>query len=391
MYKTSLLLLPFLFLAGCSFALVPEATPTSTPPPFYTATLIATFTPRPSVTLAPPSITPTVEPLEGVVSSQVNVRSGPDQNRTSLGLLNYLTKVKIIGKDQSGKWWEIVYKDAPQGVGWVTASFIQFTGDAEKIPVVAAAPDSGTDNGQSQPATPDNSPTPTPRTATVTKQINVRSGPASAFSSLGLVDANTKVVLTGRNEINTWVQIEYPSGPDGRGWVAALYLQDSDLNGLPYYDNDGKLIFAPTPNANPGQPSQTPTPFLDAAPDGDSEEKPAVNEVLSSAGTGTIIYSSELSAPTGDDADWVAFTFDGPSNQSFYIYLRLDCTGNGGVTATLEKDGKPVPDTRQLVCGNYGLAMKVLGGQPYMLVLRADGSGGPLRFVSYTLKINAAQ
>jgi len=70
-----------------------------------------------------------------------------------------------------------------------------------------------------------------------------------------------------------------------------------------------------------------------------------------------------------------------------YLYVRLDCAGNGGVTATLEKDGQPVADARQLVCGNYGLAMKVLGSLEYMLVLRADGSGGPLRFVKYTLTI----
>ena len=60
---------------------------------------------------------------------------------------------------------------------------------------------------------------------------------------------------------------------------------------------------------------------------------------------------------------------------------------NGGVTATLEKGGQIVPDSKQMVCGNYNLVMKVLGGQEYMLVLRADGSGGPLRFVDYTLTI----
>jgi hypothetical protein len=68
--------------------------------------------------------------------------------------------------------------------------------------------------------------------------------------------------------------------------------------------------------------------------------------------------------------------------------MRLSCTGNGGVTATLEKDGLPVSEVPQLVCGNYDLAMKVLGGQTYLLVLRADGSGGPLRYISYTLTIS---
>ncbi len=371
-----------LSLGGCSVGPPSDQSLTPSPPPFFTATLMPTFTPRPSATSAPPTIAPTIAPLEGVAKSQINVRAAPDQNQASLGLLNYFSKLEIIGKDASGKWWQIIYKDSPSGVGWVTAAFVEFKGDADKVPVVdAPVPTTAPAAGATA------APTSGARTAVVTKNINVRSGPATANESLGMLEPNTTVALTGRNEIDTWVQIEFPAGSDGRGWVAALYLNDPNLNGLPYYDNQGKLIYAPTQDIDPGQPTLTPTALSAAAPDNDSAQAPAVRQVFSPDAAGVLTYSSELSAPTGDDVDWVAFTPYGPANQSTYLYMRLDCTGNGGVTATLEKDGKPVADSPQLLCGNYHLAMKVLGSQEYMLVLRADGSGGPLRFVAYTLTI----
>jgi uncharacterized protein YraI len=386
-------LLPILFslLAGCSFSLGPQETPTPTPVPFYTATLLPTFTPHPSATYAPPTITPTIQPLEATTNAQVNVRSGPDQTQPSLGLINFGTKVQIIGKDAAEKWWRIVYADTPSGVGWVSMGFITFNGDPDDVPVIDTNAQPPTP-APGETSAPTLSPTPKARTASVTEKINVRSGPATSNESLGMIEANTTVVLTGRNEINTWVQIEFADGPDGKGWVAALYLKDPDLKGLAYYDNQGKLIYAPTPDpfAGSGQPSPTPTGYIPAPPDNDSEDAPGVKQTLSSSGAGTLIYTSELSSPTGDDVDWVAFTLDIPANQSAYLYLRLDCTGNGGVTTTLEKDGQPVADTRQLMCGNYDLAIKVIGQQEYVLVLRADPSGDAIRYVSYKLTIEAS-
>ena len=350
-----------------------------------------TFTPRASVTSAPPTIVPTITPLEGTANTQINVRAAPDQNQASLGLLNYLTKVEIIGKDSSGKWWQIIYKDSPTGVGWVTAVYVQFTGNVDDIPVVQAAVPTlsvaqadNTPNPISSTAAPPSN----VRTAVVTKNINVRAGPATANASLGMIGPDVTVTLTGRDQINTWVQIEFPDGPDGKGWVAALYLKDANLNGLPYYDNQGKLIYTPTqPAVAPGQATLTATAPAAAALDNDSDEAPGVRQTFSPEGASALTYSSELSAPVGDDADWVAFTVSGPANESTYVYMRLDCVGNGGVTAMLEKNGKPVQDAKPLLCGNYDLGMKVLGNQEYMLVLRTDPSGGPLRYVKYMLTI----
>jgi len=100
-------------------------------------------------------------------------------------------------------------------------------------------------------------------------------------------------------------------------------------------------------------------------------------------------FSSDLSSPDGDGTDWIAFTPYEPTNQSTYVYFKLECSGNEGITARLEKDGVPVPDVKPLVCGNYDLAMKVLGGKEYVLVLSADGSGSLPRYTRYNLYVRS--
>lgn len=59
---------------------------------------------------------------------------------------------------------------------------------------------------------------------TLTIKVNVRSGPATTYDSLGQLDAGTVVQVTVRDAAGVWVQILYPAAPQGRGWVAAQYV-----------------------------------------------------------------------------------------------------------------------------------------------------------------------
>jgi uncharacterized protein YraI len=385
MHKLTALILLFILLTGCAASPVSTGSPTAPPPPFFTATLIPTFTPRPSLTPAPPTIAPTVAPVSGTTGAQVNARSAPDANASSLGLLPFGARVQAIGKDATGQWLMIIYPENTSTTAWVAAGYIQLeSGDASRLPVMQASlPALPASTPQ-----PEASPTSDARFATIKVTINVRSGPASAFESLGMIEAGKVVVLTGRNEINTWYRIQYPIGSQEVGWVAAAYVEGANLQGLPYYDNQGNLVYAPGEGNSPGQPTLTPTSFSPAGADADSEQNPAARLEFSPSGAESFSYSSDLSSPNGDDADWVAFIPYVPTSEAGFVYMRLKCDGNGGITATLRKDGLPVDAAPQLVCGNYGLAMKVLGGQEYLLVLRADGSGGPLRYISYTLTIS---
>jgi len=380
-------LITLLFLAACSAQPVSQVTPSVTPLPFSTATLAPTLTPRPSATLAPPTIAPTIAPISVSLTAQVNVRVAPDKNAVALGLLNYGSQVQVIGKNAGGDWWQIIYPENSTTTGWVTVTYAPLPDETvAKIPVVIVP-------ASTPVPAPNETPlalaTDTARTASLKAQIFVRLGPGQTYDSLGTLPAGTIVTLTGRNENNVWVQIQFEGGLDGKGWVAAAYLIGADLTGLPYFDNHGQLIFAPTAVANPGQPTPTPTAFSAATMDSDSEQNPSVRQKFSPDGTRELSFSSDLSSPSGDTTDWVAFTPYQPTNQSTYVYFKLACTGNGGITAVLEKDGLPVPNARQLVCGNYDLGVQVLGGQEYMLVLSADGSGSVLRYVSYTLSIKS--
>lgn len=80
--------------------------------------------------------------------------------------------------------------------------------------------------------------------------INVRSGPHVDYDLLGSLLAGTKVRAFGRSPGGEWVQIEFPSAPDGRGWVYAYYVQ---LSG------DVPVVVPPPTPTPPTTPTVDPT------------------------------------------------------------------------------------------------------------------------------------
>jgi uncharacterized protein YraI len=396
-----ILLIPLIFLAACSqVSPAEQSTPTQALPLFATATLVPTSTPRPTATAATPTPVPTIAPITALLINQVNVRIAPNKTALVLGLLNYGVSVQVIGKDQGGEWWQIIYPENSAATAWVSMAYVQMAEeDAKKIPVArdntpTAQPLAATSAPNTTPAAPlaaSATPAAAAHTAKVKAQIYVRSGPAQTFESKGLLNAGAVVTLAGRSQNNVWIQILFDGGVDGKGWVAAAYLDGADLQDLPYFDFQGAPLGVGTsaPGSPSGQPTLTATAFSPAAADADSEKNPGVRIKFAPDSAREFTYSSDLSSPSGDGIDWVAFTPYEPTNQSTFVYFKLECSGNGAITATLEKDGLPVPDSKTLLCGNYNLAMKVLGGAEYVLVLKADGSGGLLRYVSYTLRVKS--
>jgi hypothetical protein len=284
----------------------------------------------------------------------------------------------------------IVYPGSPSGTGWVSSSFVTVSGDTALLPATDAAVLVSPTDSPTPVAAPVSGAAPsTPgKTGVTTQEINVRAGPASTYQSLGLIPKNTNLVITGRNEMSNWLQIEYPAGSTERGWVAALYVQlQNGLDGLPYYDNQGNLKGFATPAATSG-PSPTVTIISPAAVDGDSRDAPAASVTFSPEQASAFTYSSDLSSPSGDSEDWIAFVPYSPNpGQATYLYMRLDCSGNGNISVELRTDGLPVADFQGLICGQYDVAVRVLGGKNYQLGLRADGSASELRYVNYTLKL----
>ncbi len=348
-----------LFVAACGTSELSTATPI---PP----TASPSETLRASATSLPPTLTFTPPPIEGTLSIQVNVRSGPGTSYDSLGLLNAGEKVQIISQDSQRKWYQIVYPSAPQGYAWVIAQYVQVAA-GDDIPLEAT-------------------PTPAGPTGRVLQRLNVRSGPGMTFDSLGLLEADTTVSLTGKNTTASWFQIDYSAGPEGRGWVTAQYVQTDAAGGLPVLDDYGTAVI---PNAaeTPSAPAMTLTPTIGPAfTDEDSQAAPAIRVNFSAVGTHRFVYSSQVSAPEGDAEDWVEFTPYAAGGTDARLLFSLSCSGNGTLTVELWQGGSSLSGWGTLECGDFEKLITLSASQPYQILLTPTAGKG-LRLVDYVLTV----
>jgi len=349
-----------------------SATPTlASPTPAPSQTSLPTSTPP------PPSPTATVTPVAGTVTAQINVRSGPNVSYSSIGILNRGDKIQIIGKDPSGGWYAILYPSAAQGHGWVLAVYIQ-AGDTAGLPVVALQ-----EGGSG-------------RTGRAIQTLNVRSGPGKDYAVLGMIQPDTVLLLTGKNETATWLQVEYAAGAGGKGWVTAAYVQTNDTASLPVLNASGiseAILGTPvTPGASgPTSVPITPTPTLGpASPDDDSSAAPAIQVAFSPSGSRQFSYTDEVSSPQGDTQDWITFTpYANLVGSPARVLFSLVCDGNGNLEVELWQDGAPLAEWGGLACGDQDIPLDLAAGTPYQLRLRA-ATGAGLQYVHYTLTVRNA-
>ena len=55
--------------------------------------------------------------------------------------------------------------------------------------------------------------------------LNVRRGPGTNYPVAGQLQQNDVVEISGKNADSSWLQIVYPTGTIGRGWISASYAQ----------------------------------------------------------------------------------------------------------------------------------------------------------------------
>lgn len=338
-------------------------TGTATGTPFVlTATFPVTFTPMPSGTPLPPSPPqPTVAPVEGISSTQINVRSEPSTVGHVLGIIPANTKVEIVGKDPAGNWWQILYTQGVDGKGWVTAQYVT-TAATPEVPVVGGD-GVNSNNGN---------------VAIIQQQINVRSGPGTSFNSLGTLNAQDVVNLTGKNANGTWLQISFPTGagPDGKGWVNAAFAQATGVENLPIITEAGEVVGTGTPTRIPFTPTPT---VLPAWPDNDSATNPIISVAFEPAGTRALIYNGDVSAPEGDTQDWIQFT---PYSRD--ILLEVTCIGSE-LNIELTPNGLTIPQTEGIRCGSK-MSIPTEPNLPIMIHIAAQPNGS-LKYTSYMIYI----
>jgi len=355
LFLTTLLI----FCTGCEVR-VQEITPATPTVAIITATLPPTLTPPPSETPLPSSPQPTTTAVEGTASTQINVRSEPSTVSDVLGIIPANTKVQIVGKDPGENWWQILYPQGKDGKGWVTAQYVTTAGKPE-VAVIGGGVNPNTGN-----------------MAIIQQQLNIRSGPGTDFNSLGTLNPQDVVSLTGKDANGAWLQIEFTSGPEGKGWINAAFVQAKDVDKLPIVTGSGEVIGTGTP-ANTAQP---PTPTVVPAPiDNDSAQAPSVNIIFSATGTSSSQYTSDVSSPSGDTDDWIQFT-------PFTHTVRIDlvCTSTGPVLIEVLQNSQPI---QSLPCGTNQVLV-TNAGMMYLLHIQAVPSD-TLNYIRYTITISSIQ
>jgi uncharacterized protein YraI len=266
------LVLLLALLSGCGLpglsAATPTPVPSDTPQPSPTASPTnspeptATFTAEPTL---PPTVMPTIEPMTAIANTSVTFRSEPRKGSDNIGGVYGNQAVKVIARNAAATWFYIIAPGAPGGMAWVLASAFTLQGDLTTLPIATFPEGSNTPILlppiiHTIPGTPLplNPPAPGAKTATVTQLAKVRVGPGIGYMEMGLLQPGTTIVLTGRIEGNAWLQIEYPSGLDGRGWaLGELVKFEGEYAGLPFFN------LLATPETKEGDAPSTPAPIAD--------------------------------------------------------------------------------------------------------------------------------
>ena len=361
----SLLIAVMVTCAGCDTNLA-DQTATSD---FVTAVL--PFTPKPAstptVTGIPSasalsgSVEPIIVPIEGTTTTQVNVRAEPSTASETLGMISIFTKIQVTGKDASGSWYQIIYAGSETGNGWVRAEYVQVNATAE-IPLVGASAGSGS-----------------AVSGLVIQKINVRNGPATTFESLGILNPNDVVFITGKNPSGAWMQIEFASAPEGTGWVASEFLQMSNSDSLPIIGDALQTAEIGTPVSIPLTPTISQSP---ARQDGDSMLSPFAVVIFSPSGMRAFQVQGDVSAPDGDTEDWVQLT-----SFTARILAEVECS-NSALRVELWNNGLNAGDLA-LACGERRV-IKIESTESYFFRIQASSSNNS-QYIQYSLKVSAVE
>lgn len=276
--------------AATVFAQLTETGAAPTPTPSETLTQ----TPPPSPTITSTSA-PIPEPVAAKASGNVTVRAEPRKGAKSLGGIFFNQAMKVIARNDVASWYYIEWGKSPTGAAWVVAPAVNLQGhDLTHLPiaiinsakrVIVLPPLLWTVKGTPLPL---NSPATGARTALVTQLVKIRVGPGIGYSTIGTLDIGATVVVTGHINGNGWLQIEYPSGLEGHGWVSGEFVKANvELGGLPFYN----LLATPISNAE--AKGELPAPDANTTPEATPTPEPTL------AGPTGEVKASELNVHSG--------------------------------------------------------------------------------------------
>lgn len=356
--RTLLVCVALLLCVGCARI---ETQPTLIPlPEFVTATLPPVTALVASPTPLPPTPMPTLAPVEGTTTSEINVRAEPSTASTSYGTIPAFSKVQVLGKDISGAWYRVAFDSAPDGAGWVRADFVQVQSTAE-IQVLGAGTGDGSDVS-----------------GLVLRGVYVRTGPGKEFDSLGLLNQNDVVAIQGKDSSGRWMKINYAPAADGSGWVAAEYLQIANVESIPILAEDA----TPTEQtANPISTSSSGSAPL-AISEGDTMESPLASFLFSPTAQHSGQVQGIVSALQGDLDDW--FTLESTQPK---IIIDLFCE-SGALQVELWQAGN-LTNNHPMPCGTE-LVLNLSTNQLYHVRLSIPQMS-PVDPIAYRITFNVEE
>jgi len=303
--------------------------------------------------------------VDGITSTQVNVRAQPSTVSNVVGIIPADMRVEIVGKDPGENWWQILYPQGADGRGWVTAQYVTTVTQPE-VPTIGG-----------EGADPNNG-----NHAVIQQKLNIRSGPGTGFNSIGTLNPQDAVNLTGKDANGTWLQIEFPAGagPEGKGWINAAFVQVNGVENLPILTDAGVIVGTGTPTNIPLPPTPTLVP---AWMDGDTAENPIARVTFDPSGTRILIYNGDVSTPEGDSQDWVGFT-----SHSTLVIASLECIGSNSLKVDILENN--VPTSQTIACGGQMKTIAVNREASYLIHVQAIQSSENLQYTNYTLTIKTS-
>jgi len=205
--------------------------------------------------VAPALAASTTAATGSVNTDLVNIRSYPSLAGDVVGQARQGTQVQIIEKSNDGQWLHVC---CPLGTSessiqsWISSEFIDL------------APEPTLGNVAATTAIPASVSTPSNGIrATVSTLANLRNGPDTSYATVGQVNEQTQLTITGRNETGTWWRICCPAGAPSESWVSAELV----TLGVPQADAMAQVSVVPVlpaPTPIPTSAGSNPTPVLSA-------------------------------------------------------------------------------------------------------------------------------
>jgi len=344
----------------------------SSPTAFSTGT--DTPSPAPTPIILPTSIS-TIVPIKGIVSANANVRRLPIKSKENdIGGVLLGQQVGVIGRNEAATWLYIIFSESLTGTGWVTAKAITLSSEMGILPILIFP------NGleaqsvmippflyevQGTPMPPSTPPAGWEKFGILIQPANVRLGPSIGFLTIGVLKVGEVVTFRGRIAENTWVQIDYPSGPEGKGWILSSLVQANDGYGsLPFFNVLGTAE-TPKPELTEVPPGFDTTPeALATIPvtniptaevsKGNGADGVVTNQINVRAGPAQTYPSYGLLNPqdkvfvTGVTLNnyWYQIQYPGSPNSYAWVAVQfIRIIGDGRKIPYFNNEGTPIPPT----------------------------------------------